>query len=280
VLRIAASLDAHSTHPIACAIVRRAREEGVLLSAASSVTALGGRGVRGIVDGTSALVGNRRLFAERALMSPTLDAQLDAIGRTGQTAVIVAVADRPLGVIAVADELRETSPDTIALLREQGIAHVAMLTGDYRGSAAAVADAVQVDDCRAELLPQDKVDAIAALRAQHGAVAMIGDGVNDAPALAAADVGIAMGAAGSDAALETADIALMADELLKIPYAFRLSRATLATIRTNIAFALTLKAVFLVMAIGGLATLWMAVLADTGASLLVIGNGLRLLRRD
>ena len=155
-----------------------------------------------------------------------------------------------------------------------------MLTGDSQATATAIADELGVDEFRAELLPEDKVAAIEELRRRYGAVAMVGDGVNDAPALASADVGIAMGAAGSDAALETADVALMADELLKIPYALRLSRATVRNIRANIAISIVLKAAFVVMAVAGVATLWMAVLADTGARSIVIANALRLLRAD
>jgi Cd2+/Zn2+-exporting ATPase len=153
-----------------------------------------------------------------------------------------------------------------------------MLTGDHPGAAAAMAGALGVDDVRADLLPEDKVRAIEELHRIYGSVAMVGDGVNDAPALAAADVGIAMGAAGTDVALETADVVLMADDLMKIPFALRLSRATVRNIRTNVAISLALKAVFLVMTVAGVATLWMAVLADMGASLFVIANGLRLLR--
>ena len=164
------------------------------------------------------------------------------------------------------------------MLREHGVAHVALLTGDHAAAARALGDAVGVDEVRAGLLPADKVRAVEELRRRYGTLAMVGDGINDAPALAAADVGIAMGVAGSDAALETADVALMADELLKIPYALRLSRATVRNIRANIAFSIGLKAAFLVMAVVGVATLWMAVVADMGASLIVIANALRLLR--
>jgi len=153
-----------------------------------------------------------------------------------------------------------------------------MLTGDTAAAARAVGSAAGVDEVRADLLPEDKVECVRALRDSYGAIAMIGDGVNDAPALATADVGIAMGAAGTDVALETADVALMGDELGKIPYALRLSRATTRNIRAYIVFSIALKGLFLVMAIGGVATLWMAVAADTGASLLVIANALRLLR--
>jgi Cd2+/Zn2+-exporting ATPase len=153
-----------------------------------------------------------------------------------------------------------------------------MLTGDHAESAQAVANVLTLDEFHAGLLPQQKHDRVQALRASHGAILMVGDGVNDAPALAAADVGVAMGAAGSDAALETADIALMSDELLKIPYALRLARATLRNVKTNVVVSLVLKAAFLIMAITGSATLWMAVLADTGASVIVVANALRLLR--
>ena len=164
------------------------------------------------------------------------------------------------------------------MLRDHGVAHVALLTGDHETAARSIGASVGVDDVRAGLLPHDKVDAVEDLRRQYGTLAMVGDGINDAPALAAADVGIAMGVAGSAAALETADVALMADELMKIPYALRLSRATVRNIRANIAFSIGLKAAFMVLAVMGLATLWMAVLADMGASLIVIANALRLLR--
>ena len=182
-----------------------------------------------------------------------------------------------MGVIGVADEPREAArrhrPPPA-----QGVEHVVPLTGDHEPAARTLAASLGLDDVRAGLLPGDKVEAVESLRARYGALAMVGDGINDAPALAAADVGIAMGAAGTDAALETADVALMADELLKIPYALRLSRATARNIRANITFSIGLKAVFMIMAVFGMATLWMAVHADMGASLIVIANALRLLR--
>jgi len=174
--------------------------------------------------------------------------------------------------------VRETARDTVGLLRSHGVTHGVLLTGDHEAAARALAQSVGADEYRASLLPADKATAVEELRRTHGALAMVGDGVNDAPALASADVGIAMGVAGTDVALETADVALMADELAKIPYTLRLSRATTRNIRANIGFSLAIKGVFLVMAIAGSATLWMAVLADMGASLVVIGNALRLLR--
>ncbi len=187
---------------------------------------------------------------------------------------------RPIGIIALADRPREASRDAVDLLRRHGLKAVVMLTGDNDVTARAIGAQVGVDEVRSELLPEDKVAAIDDLRRRYGSVAMVGDGVNDAPALAAADVGIAMGAAGSDAALETADVALMADELLKIPYAIRLSRATVRNIKVNLAISIVMKAAFVASAIAGIATLWMAIVADTGASVLVIANALRLLRAE
>jgi Cd2+/Zn2+-exporting ATPase len=191
---------------------------------------------------------------------------------------MLAIDGAAVGMLGVADRVRGQVRDAVAQLRQHGVRHVVMLTGDHEATARAVAEEVGVDEVRAELLPEDKVRAIETLREVYGPVAMIGDGINDAPALAAADVGIAMGAAGSHAALETADIALMADELLKVPFAIRLSRAALSTIRANVVFAIGIKVVFLALAVTGQATLWMAVVADTGASLAVVANALRLLR--
>jgi Cd2+/Zn2+-exporting ATPase len=175
---------------------------------------------------------------------------------------------------------RAVREDAVELIRGLGVPAVVMLTGDSRPTATAIAADLGIDEFRAELLPEDKVAAVKELQRRYGSVAMVGDGVNDAPALATADVGIAMGVAGSDAALETADVALMADELLKIPYALRLSRATVRNIRMNLAISVVMKAAFVVAAVAGVATLWMAIVADTGASVIVIANALRLLRAD
>ena len=280
ILRIAAALESRSEHPIGEAIVRRAAAEGITASIGDRFQALPGRGAEARVDGETAVIGNHRLFEERGLCTPAIDAELDRLAASGRTAVLLARRQKTIGVIGVGDAIRDAGRDAIALLRQQGVERVVMLTGDNARAARAIAQALAIDEFRAELLPEDKVAAVLALKTRHGTVAMVGDGVNDAPALAAADVGIAMGVAGTDAALETADIALMADDLLKLPFAFRLSRRTLRNIKTNIAVAIGLKAAFLVLGVAGLATLWMAVVADMGASLLVIANGLRLLRTE
>jgi Cd2+/Zn2+-exporting ATPase len=280
IVSLAASIEHRSTHPIAQAILDHAASVHIDALPADGVTTLPGRGAEGRVAGEPVLLGNHRLFEERQLCSTAVHAHLDAIEAAGRTPVLVARNGRVCGIIAVADRVRSAGRATVDLLRAQGVARIVMLTGDTVGTARAIAGTLGVDEWCAELLPEDKVNAVKALRARYGTVAMVGDGVNDAPALASADVGIAMGAAGSDAALETADIALMADELLKIPYALRLSRATVRNIKANLAISLVLKAAFVVAAIAGVATLWMAVLADTGASVIVIANAMRLLRAD
>jgi len=279
IVRLALAVEQRSEHPIAQAILKYAQASGIQARPGEQVQSLAGRGAEGSVDGARVVLGNHRLFEERGLCSPSIHDQLDAISRDGRTAVFVASDGHPVGIITVADRPREGGKDAIDLLRRQGIESV-MLTGDNHATARAIAEQIGVDEFVAELLPADKVAAVEELRKRFGSVAMVGDGVNDAPALASADVGIAMGAAGSDAALETADVALMADELLKIPYAFRLSRATVRNIKTNLAISLVLKAGFVVAAVAGVATLWMAVVADTGASVIVIANALRLLRAD
>jgi Cd2+/Zn2+-exporting ATPase len=278
VLAAAAALESRSEHPVGQAIVRHALAEGLLFGSAERFQALPGIGAEAVVDGVSLLAGSRRLLEERSIWSAEAEAALEQLSRAGQSAVFVVRDGRPLGAIGVADQVREAARESLELLRAHGIRKIAMLTGDNSGAAQTLAGSLGIDDVRAGLLPGDKAAAVEALRKAHGPLAMVGDGVNDAPALATADVGIAMGAAGSAAALETADVALMADELAKISYVVRLSRATARNIRANIAFSLALKAAFLVMAIAGTATLWMAVTADMGASLLVIANALRLLK--
>jgi Cd2+/Zn2+-exporting ATPase len=278
ILRLAASLETRSEHPLGRAILERAAADGVVISAAAAFQSLPGRGAEARIGSERVLVGSHRLFEERDMCSTELEHALTSLELHGCSTVMVGADSRAIGVIGIADETREAAQAAIDTLRAHGIEHVVLLTGDHEPAARALAESLGLDDFRAGLLPEDKVTAVQELRARYGTLAMVGDGVNDAPALAAADVGIAMGAAGTDAALETADVALMADELLKIPYALRLSRATTRNIRANIGFSIALKSVFLVMAIAGAATLWMAVVADMGASLIVIANALRLLR--
>jgi Cd2+/Zn2+-exporting ATPase len=278
VLRVAASLETRSEHPIGRAVVAHAIDRGIVPIAVDGFQSLPGRGAQARLGSDAIVVGSHRLFEEHGLCSPAMEQALEEIAARGCSAVMVGAAGAGIGVIGVADEPREPGRDAIDLLRRLGVKHIVLLTGDHEPAARALAESLDLDGFRAGLLPEDKVAAVRELRGRHGAIAMVGDGVNDAPALAASDVGIAMGVAGSDAALETADVALMADELLKIPYALRLSRTTSRNIRANIAFSIVLKSAFLVMAVTGTATLWMAVAADMGASLIVIGNALRLLR--
>ncbi len=278
ILALAASIESHSEHPIGRAIVERAAADGVTLTRVDGVEALPGLGAQGQLAARMVVVGSLRLIEQRGLSGPDVERATTALAARGQSTVVVAADGQAIGVIGVADEAREGAEDTVEMLGRHGIEHVVLLTGDHELAARALAARVGISDYRAALLPDQKLAAVESLRARYGALAMVGDGVNDAPALAAADVGIAMGAAGTDAALETADVALMADELAKIPYALRLSRATVRNIRMNVGFSLALKAAFLILALTGHATLWMAVLADMGASLIVIGNALRLLR--
>jgi Cd2+/Zn2+-exporting ATPase len=279
IIVLAAAVESRSEHPIAKAIVRRAAQDRFDVGRVTAFRSIPGMGAEAEVGGHQVIVGSARMLAERQPAATTdLNSSLLAFAGRGDSIVFVVVDGTLAGAIALADRPRQTARETVELLREHGIRHVTMLTGDHLDAARAVATQIGVDECHATLTPDQKHARVRELREAHGPVLMVGDGVNDAPALAAADVGVAMGAAGSDAALETADVALMSDELLKLPYALRLARATLRNIKTNVAISLALKAAFLVLAIIGSATLWMAVLADTGASVIVVGNALRLLR--
>ena len=279
-LTTAAAIEARSEHPVAAAIAAEARERRLAPPAVPDVRALPGLGAEGRIGGVLVVCGNARLFNERGLVPPPAieRAAAEVVG-AGAAPVLIARDGEFLGVIGVADEEREVAADTIQLLHQQGIRPVVMLTGDQEQTAQAVGARLGLDIVRAGLLPHEKVAAVQELRHAYGSIAMVGDGVNDAPALAAADVGIAMGVIGSDAALETADVALMTDELPRVAYAIRLARATVWNIRANIVISLVLKAAFLVAAVAGVATLWMAVVADTGTSLLVVANAMRLLRQ-
>ena len=276
-LQLAASVDAHSEHPVAAAIVAAWQEPGRPLLDVNAFEALAGRGAKGTVAGQLYYVGNHRLVEELAVCGPHVEEVLQRLEREGKTAVVLVTEREPLCVFGVADTVRGHSAEAIRDLHALGVVSV-MLTGDNRTTARAIADQVGIDDARGDLLPEDKLAAIDELIARHGEVGMVGDGINDAPALARASIGFAMGAAGTDTAIETADVALMDDDLRKLPRFIELSRRTSHVLWQNISLALGIKAVFFALALAGQATLWMAVFADMGASLLVVGNGLRLLR--
>ncbi|HEY7683197.1 MAG TPA: heavy metal translocating P-type ATPase [Gemmatimonadales bacterium] len=280
VLALAAAVERDSEHPVGRAIVAAALERGLAPPQPSGFTALPGRGARAVVGGESLLLGNRRLCDETGACRDGAHALMDRFEAEGKTAILLArgEAPEPLGVVAVADRVRPQAAAAVAALRDTGVRRVVLLTGDSSAVARAVGRAVGVDEIRSRLLPEDKHAAVLALQAGGDRVLVVGDGVNDAPALAAATVGVAMGAAGTHVALETADVALMGDDLALLAPSIQRARHTLRLIRQNIAVALGLKGLFLALAVLGQATLWMAVAADMGASLLVIGNGLRALR--
>jgi Cd2+/Zn2+-exporting ATPase len=277
-LAIAAAIDAHSTHPLARAIVAHAANSGVAPAAADGVTALPGRGVQGSVSGVLHWLGSHRLLEERKQELPEVHERLQGLESQGNSVVVIGNDQHVCGFICLGDELRQEAVAAVAALHAAGIEHVVMLSGDNRGTAELIAKQAGVDAVEAELLPTDKVAAIERLVAKYGSVAMVGDGINDAPALARASLGIAMGAAGSDATIETADVALMSDDLAGVAWLIGHSRRTLVIIRQNVALALGIKLLFLGLAVVGHASLWAAIAADMGASLLVIFNGLRLLR--
>lgn len=278
-LRLAAALEARSEHPIAHAILAKAAERGVPTEAAQQVQAIPGRGMIGWVAGRQVWLGSRRYLEEQGGAATVLQ-NADALSSAGRTIVAVGDGQEIWGLIAVADAVRAEAKDIVTALHRAGVEKVVMLTGDNRATAEAIAKQTGIDEVRAELLPGDKVAAVEDLVRRYGWVAMVGDGVNDAPAMGRANLGIAMGAMGSDAAIETADVALMSDDLSKLSWLVRHSRATLAIIRQNVAFSIAVKLVFTVLTVIGFASLWGAIAADVGASLLVVLNGLRLLNRD
>ncbi|MHB0925940.1 MAG: heavy metal translocating P-type ATPase [Gallionellaceae bacterium] len=279
-LQLAASVDAHSEHPIAAAIVSAWQDGGkterVLLPVASfeSIT---GRGAKAVVDGQLYYVGNHRQCEELGVCGLHVEEVLGRLEQEGKTAVILATETEPLCVIGVADTVRGHSAEAIRQLHALGVTSV-MLTGDNQTTASAIALQVGIDDARGNLLPEDKLAVIDELLGRYGQVGMVGDGINDAPALAKSTIGFAMGAAGTDTAIETADVALMDDDLRKVPHFIKLSRDTSRVLKQNIALAIGIKAIFFALALTGKATLWMAVFADMGASLIVIFNGMRLLK--
>jgi Cd2+/Zn2+-exporting ATPase len=279
-LAIAAGLELHSDHPVARAIVARAIVEDVKPLPASDFRIIQGKGATGTIAGRPYWLGSHRYLEERGADTPDIHVALEALASSGRTVVVVGEEAHVCGFVALADPVRTTARETVASLRRAGIEHVIMLTGDNEPTARAIAGQTGITEFEAELLPQDKVAAIERLVGQYGQVAMIGDGVNDAPAMARATLGVAMGAAGSDAAIETADVALMADDLSQLPWLVRHSRRALRIIRQNIILSLGIKVVFVLLTLGGYAWLWAAIAADMGVSLVVIANALRLLRVD
>ena len=275
-LALVAAVEQGSEHPLGQTLLRAARERRLDVPAAHAFTALPGRGAEATVDGRALWAGGPRLAAERTGAQP---AGAAVVAERGETPVVLGEGARVLAVFGLADQPRPEAADAVAALRRGGVRRVVMLTGDNEAVARAVAARVGVREWRAGLLPEEKLDAVRALQ-RDGSVAMVGDGVNDAPALAGADVGIAMGAAGSDVAIESADVALMADELQRLPEAIGQGRRTLRIIRQNVVASLAVKAVFVVLAPLGLTTLVLAVVADMGTSLAVTLNALRLLRRS
>ncbi|KDC25653.1 copper-exporting ATPase, partial [Bordetella bronchiseptica F4563] len=276
-LRAAVSLAARSDHPVSRALAQADHALDAPLDEVNGFAALPGRGVQGEIGGERFQLGNRRLMRELGVSTPDIEARIDAYEAAGKTAIALADGQRVLLLAAVADTLKASSAAAVADLHRLGV-RTLMLTGDNTRAAQAVAAQAGIDEARGDLLPQDKLDAVEAKLDPALRVGMVGDGINDAPALARADIGFAMGAAGTGTAIETADVALMDDDLRKIGTFVRLSRATHRILTQNIVLALGIKAVFLVLAMAGQATLWMAVFADVGASLLVVANGLRLLR--
>ncbi|MCK8665418.1 cadmium-translocating P-type ATPase [Pseudomonas azerbaijanoccidens] len=275
---IAAALAGRSDHPVSLAIALAAVDKQYAPLAVDNFEALGGRGVRGEINGQLYHLGNHRLVEELGLCSPALEEKLFALEKQGKSVVLLLDSSGPLALFAVADTVKESSREAIQQLHELGIKTL-MLTGDNVHTAQAIAAQVGIDEAKGDLLPTDKLQAIEALYAKGHIVGMVGDGINDAPALARSEIGFAMAAAGTDTAIETADVALMDDDLRKIPAFIRLSRQTSSILKQNIALALVIKAIFLGVTFAGLATMWMAVFADMGVSLLVVFNGLRLLRK-
>ncbi|WP_282384514.1 MULTISPECIES: heavy metal translocating P-type ATPase [unclassified Pseudomonas] len=274
---IAAALAGRSDHPVSLAIANAAVDKNFAAPTVDNFAALGGRGVKGDINGQTYHLGNHRLVEELGLCSPQLEEKLFALEKQGKS-VLLLDKSGPLALFAVADTVKETSREAIRQLHELGVKTL-MLTGDNVHTAQAIAAQVGIDEARGDLLPTDKLQAIEDLYKQGHRVGMVGDGINDAPALARAEIGFAMAAAGTDTAIETADVALMDDDLRKIPAFISLSRNTASILKQNIALALVIKAIFLAVTFAGLATMWMAVFADMGVSLLVVFNGLRLLRK-
>jgi Cd2+/Zn2+-exporting ATPase len=275
-LTCAAALEAHSAHPLARAILHKAASLGLTILPAELFTALQGRGAEAMIAGKRFWIGSHRLMEDLGVEDSDFHQLATRLEDAGHSLVAISTEEHICGLISMADGMRSVAAEVVRTLKRLGIATVVMLSGDNRGTAQAVGASLGVDEVRAELLPEDKVTAIEELRQTYGPIAMVGDGVNDAPAMAAATLGIAMGGIGTAVAMETADITLMSDDLTKLAWLIRHARRTLRVMQQNIVCALGLKLLFILLAVAGVATLWMAIAADMGASLLVICNGLRL----
>lgn len=278
ILGISSAIEAFSGHPLASAIIRKAEQEHAKKYPADHFQSITGKGATAIVENTVYFIGNPRLFEEMLVISSELKKQIESLQLQGKTVMLIGTKQEVKGLIAVADQVRESSQTIIQSLYKLGIKKTVMLTGDNQATGKAIGNQLGLSETRAELLPQDKLDSIKALHEKYGNVAMVGDGVNDAPALATATVGIAMGGAGTDTALEIADIALMADDLEKLPYTISLGRKALHVIKENVSFALGLKLIALLLVIPGWLTLWIAIIADVGATLIVVLNSMRLMK--
>lgn len=278
VLERAAAMESQSAHPLARAITEHVAALGLAFGPASEFQAIHGKGATAKIATRTYWIGSHRFLEEREQETPEVHVQIEELSRNGQTVVVLGNERHVCGFLSLADGLRAETPSALTALREAGISPLVMLTGDNDATARAIGKQAGVDEVHSELLPEDKVALIETLTVRYGRVAMVGDGVNDAPAMARSSLGIAMGAAGSDAAIETADIALMSDDLSRLPWLIHHSRRTLGIIRANVALSLGVKAIFVVLTLLGTASLWSAIAADMGASLVVTFNGLRLLR--
>ncbi|KGP71668.1 heavy metal translocating P-type ATPase [Pontibacillus yanchengensis] len=278
-IAIARTIEEYSTHPIAKAITTYAKERDIPAKNGEAFQAIAGKGAQATIDGVQYFAGSPKLFREMDVSLEQIEEQIHALQGTGNTMIVIGTHKNILGIIAVADTIRDITVNSIKTLKEVGMNEMVMLTGDNEETATKIANDIGIDRYFAELLPEDKVSAIKKLQSEGKRVAMVGDGINDAPALATADLGIAMGGAGTDTAMETADIVLMADNLEKLPHTIRLSRRALSIIKQNIWFSVVTKLAALILIFPGFLTLWMAVLSDTGAALIVILNSMRLLRQ-
>jgi Cd2+/Zn2+-exporting ATPase len=276
-LRVSAAVERRSQHPLAAAIVRRAQSSGIVLPEAGELQSVTAKGVRSDVEGKVVEIGSLRLWDDDGVIPAAISAAVEALQKAGRSIVVVRHGDRWLGVIGVADEPRKGARAVLDQLRGLGIRRIVMLTGDNAGVGEAVGREVGVDEVKAGLLPEDKVTSIREMVQTYGSVAMVGDGVNDAPALANATVGIAMGGAGTAVALETADAALMGDDLSRLPFALALSREVRAVIRQNLFIAMGVIAVLVTASIGGWSGIGPTVIVHEGSTLVVLANALRLL---